>query len=130
MSEHPKRKKPVTGPLLCIETNGTLPIRGKMDFVCVSPKPSTFAKRKASLNARTVGKADEIKLVVGWSENAEQEIEVFSQASPRATILLSPITTFPEGQLDPAAVEQTLALQAKHPLTRVSPQWHKWLKVR
>jgi organic radical activating enzyme len=129
-SEHPRRKKNVKGPLICIETNGTLPIRGKVDFICVSPKPNTFAKRKASLNARTIHKADEIKLVVGWSEDPEQELQVFSQANPRAAILLSPITSFPEGELDAKAVEQTLALQLKYPQARMSPQWHKWLKLR
>jgi organic radical activating enzyme len=119
----------ISGPLICIETNGTLPIRGDIDFVCVSPKPLKFAKNaNASYCKETLAEADEVKLVVGWS--TEEDIDYFIDHCPDATLLFSPLTTFPEGKLIPEETEKAINLVKKYVGSRLSLQIHKWIGVR
>ena len=123
----------IAGPLICIETNGTREIRGDVDFVCVSPKPLEFAKNteaKIEYNLNTLDKADEVKIVVGWNKNLDEEVEFFTSKCRFAVLLFSPLTTFPEGELVRESAEKAVEYTKKYVGSRLSPQWHKWLKIR
>lgn len=123
----------LASPMICIETNGTKPIRGRIPFVSVAPKPLKFAKVNTTQYCiETIHSADEIKLVVGWfKDNIEEQIEYFKTLKqPRAVIMLSPLTTFPEGNLVPEATELAVKLVKADPELRLSPQWHKWVNIR
>lgn len=124
------------GPMFCIETNGTLPVSEEIDYVCVSPKPVTFGRTDAPVphNTDTLGRADEIKLVVGWSavETLDAEIDSFIEAAPDAMIYLSPLTMFPGNLLIPETADQAVDAVIRNASkgVRLSLQTHKWLKVR
>ena len=129
------RTHKVASPLICIETNGTCAIKGDIDFVCVSPKPLKYAKGNAiAYNQETFSKAHEIKVVVGWTspEELDGEIKFFQGLSgnENVQILLSPLTTFPEGDLVPEAAQAAVDACKKYQTARLSPQWHKWVKIR
>ena len=123
-----------TGPLVCIETNGTKKVGPEIDYICVSPKPASHAK---STNIRTqmaaIQQADEIKIVVGWTDVKETQslISQYSELSS-AQILLSPLTQFPGNTLIQETADQAVELVKANAArgVRLSLQTHKWLKVR
>ena len=122
------------GPMFCIETNGTRPISDEIDYVCVSPKPPKFGRTgNVELDESAIQKADEIKLVVGWSEAATIDAEIDSfRSRSSAQIYLSPLTQFPGNTLiqetADLACEAVMRNAAKG--VRLSLQTHKWLRWR
>ena len=136
-TNHPcqDRAHKVASPIICIETNGTCAIKGEIDFICVSPKPLKYAKGNAiTYSQETFSKAHEIKVVVGWTspEELDGEIKFFKGLSgnEQVQILLSPLTTFPEGDLVPEAAQAAVDACKKYQTIRLSPQWHKWVRIR
>jgi organic radical activating enzyme len=135
-TQHPSlsRDHLVASPLICIETNGTCALKGEIDFVCVSPKPLSYRKGDGvTYDEGTFKRANEIKLVVGWTsaEELDNDIRSFTaMANEQTQILLSPLTTFPEGELDPAAAQAAVDACKRYQNIRLSPQWHKWIKIR
>jgi organic radical activating enzyme len=124
------------GPLFCIETNGTRPISEQIDYVCVSPKPENFGRNGSIVphDPSAIDCADEIKLVVGWSDVAtiDAEIDRFMTANPYAQIYLSPLTQFPGNLLIPETADQAVDAVMRNAAkgVRLSLQTHKWLRVR
>lgn len=125
------------GPLICIETNGTLPIRGDIDYICVSPKPSNMGRggKEIPVLEENLRKANEIKLVVGWTDPfvVEEEVKRLKTLNPTAQIYLSPLTQFPGNNLIKETAELAVDLVKKlgHLYgVRLSLQTHKWLNIR
>lgn len=124
------------GPMFCIETNGTKPVSKQLDYVCVSPKPENFGRNGSIVkhDLEALESADEIKLVVGWSDAAaiDAEIDHFRSINPDAQIYLSPLTMFPGNVLIPETAEQASEAVMRNAAkgVRLSVQVHKWLKQR
>lgn len=122
---------------VCLETNGTRPIRGSFDYVAAAPKPASHGIDKfVSTPALDLilTTADEIKLVVGWLSEEEiiKEVERLSELDIRGTIYLSPLTQFPGNTLIPETAELAVKLvkQLAHFGVRLSLQTHKWIQIR
>lgn len=134
MRVHPASGLVGTGALIAIETNGTLPVSELLDYICVSPKPLSYAKggKKIEYNLDTLERADEIKLVVGWTsvEEIEEQVDYFSTINPCAQIFLSPLTAFPGNTLIPEFTEKAVELVKRMPGVKLSMQVHKWLGIR
>ena len=136
MKIHPASGQVGVGPLICIETNGSLSISEDIDFICVSPKPVVYAKDKKNgdYNLDTLERADEIKMVVGWTEGTkeavEERLDYFCSINPMAQLFLSPLTQFPGNTLIPEWTEKTVELVKAFPGVRLSLQTHKWLNIR
>ena len=81
----------------------------------------------------TIQQADEIKIVVGWTDVKETQslISQYSELSS-AQILLSPLTQFPGNTLIQETADQAVELVKANAArgVRLSLQTHKWLKVR
>jgi 7-carboxy-7-deazaguanine synthase len=124
------------GPLICIETNGTREILGDLDYICVSPKPSSygFGGKEVCVLDSMLEKADEIKLVVGWTkpEDINAEIQRIRKLTRNGIILLSPLFQYPGHTLIPEIAEQAvdLVLQNANNGVRLSLQTHKWISIR
>lgn len=132
---HPASGQVGVGPLIAIETNGTLPVSELLDFICVSPKPISYGKGKEiPYNQETLERADEIKLVVGWTSAdaaaVEESLDYFSTINSCAQLFLSPLTQFPGNTLIKETTEQAVELVKKFPGVRLSLQVHKWIQVR
>lgn len=136
MKIHPTEGAVGEGPLFCIETNGTLPLTELLDFICVSPKPLHYGKggKEIPYNEETLQRADEIKMVVGWTsadaQAVEEELDFFAGVNPYAQMFLSPLTQFPGNTLIPETTAQAVELVKKFPGVRLSLQTHKWINVR
>jgi 7-carboxy-7-deazaguanine synthase len=100
---------------VAIETNGTRPIPGGVDWVCVSPKAG------AELAPGVISQADELKLVYPQDGALPETFE----SLPIPRLLLQPMDG-PDREINTAlAVEYCLA----HPRWRLSMQTHKYLGI-
>jgi organic radical activating enzyme len=129
--------KPLNGPLICVETNGSRAIQGAVDFICVSPKPLIFAKSSRIDHSEQMDRscitADEIKVVLGW--DTPEDIELFFKRYADisdAQFFVSPLTKFPENTLIQETADQAVELvkNLAYLGVRLSLQTHKWLGVR
>jgi 7-carboxy-7-deazaguanine synthase len=122
-------------PLICLETNGTRPLPTEVDFVCVSPKPEHHGlKENAKVLDSSLQRANEIKIVVGWTKEEDilPLIQRYKSLNPKCTIFLSPLTQFPGNTLIPETVELAVNLVKKYVgyKVRLSLQTHKWINIR
>lgn len=101
-----------SGREVAIETNGTMPIPRHLDWVCISPKPSTTL---------ALDHADEEKHVLAAGQ---EPIERLATSNP----LVSP--AFKGDELDPDALAWCIQWVLDHPQWRLSCQQHKWWGVR
>lgn len=95
---------------IAIETNGTFPVPGSIDWICVSPKAGTELVQRSG---------DELKLVFPQEGLAPAELEGLEFAH----FLLQPMDGVAVGQNTKAAIDYCLA----HPKWRLSLQTHKLL---
>lgn len=101
------------GKKVAIETNGTMPVPGSTDWVCVSPKNHPIV----------LSRADEIKFVLA----AGQEPAV-PDGIDADHHLISP--AFKGDEPDPDAMVWCIQWVLEHPGWRLSCQQHKWWGVR
>jgi len=99
---------------LAIETNGTLAISSKIDWICVSPKTSEHSIKQK--------KAHEVKYV-----------RSYGMGIPKTSVsadhyLISP--AFEADHLPQKNLDWCIQLVKQHPEWRLSLQTHKWLKMR
>ena len=123
-----------SGPLVCLETNGTRRIQGHLDFICVAPKPTHFGKNgNTPVLSGVLDLADEIRLVVGWEsiDTLQKLIEHYSR-NYDAQIYISPLTKFPGNLLISETAEKAVELVKVNATfgVRLSLQTHKWLQIR
>ena len=122
------------GPLICIETNGTLKLRGDIDFISLSPKPARFGKgRVVPVLEEMIEKAGEIRIVAGWdtAEEVQAKIEdYFFKTSGQ--IFISPLTKFPGNLLIEETAEMAVGIVKANARKgiRLSLQTHKWMQIR
>ena len=98
---------------IAIETNGTLPVHPRIDWVCVSPKAGSAVVQRSG---------DELKLV--WPQPGVDLAEV--EGWDFAHRLLQPMDDI----RGPANVEAAIALVMERPQWRLSLQTHKLLGLR
>ena len=98
---------------IAIETNGTLPVHPRIDWICVSPKAGSAVVQRSG---------DELKLV--WPQPGVDLAEV--EGWDFAHRLLQPMDDI----RGPANVEAAIALVMERPQWRLSLQTHKLLGLR
>jgi organic radical activating enzyme len=123
------------GPLICMETNGTLKLRGDIDFISLSPKPARFGKggKRIPVLDEMIEKAGEIRIVAGWdtADEVQSKIEdYFFKTSGQ--IFISPLTKFPGNLLIQETAEMAVELVKSNARKgiRLSLQTHKWMQIR
>jgi organic radical activating enzyme len=122
------------GPLICIETNGTLKLSGDIDFISLSPKPPRFGKGKeVPVLDEMIEKAGEIRIVAGWDTKEEVQAKIddyFFKTSGQ--IFISPLTKFPGNLLIPETAEMAVEIVKANARKgiRLSLQTHKWMQIR
>lgn len=96
-----------------VETNGTLPVPGWIDWVTVSPK--------TSLKPESLKRASEVKVLCGmFDEDSLKSLEGLHCA-----LYMQPMEK--NGDMN---VKECLAFLKGHPCWRLSVQWHKLIGVR
>ncbi len=101
------------GFAVAIETNGTLPLPARLDWICVSPKAGT---------ALTVRRGNELKLVYPQEGAAPTDYEALDFDH----FLLQPMY----GPALKANMEKSAAYCMAHPRWRLSLQTHKVIGIR
>ena len=100
------------GFTIALETNGTLPVRGAIDWVCVSPKAGTELKQRSG---------DELKLVYPQDGLDPADLEGLAFAHR----FLQPM----DGADAKRNTELSIAYCKAHPAWRLSLQTHKLLGI-
>ncbi|CDN31589.1 Queuosine Biosynthesis QueE Radical SAM [Mucinivorans hirudinis] len=101
-----------------IETSGTNPLTGTIDWVCLSPKPQQPPLQEVLL------RADELKIIVESQSDLEWAEENSKKVSDRCLLFLQPEwSVFRE--ITPAIVEYA----KQNPRWNVSVQTHKFMKI-
>jgi 7-carboxy-7-deazaguanine synthase (Cx14CxxC type) len=98
---------------IAIETNGTLPVPGSIDWICVSPKAGAVLVQRSG---------DELKLVYPQAELRPTDVEDLDFDH----FLLQPM----DGERRNANTESAIAYCLAHPKWRLSLQTHKILGLR
>jgi organic radical activating enzyme len=118
-----------------METNGTLKLRGDIDFISLSPKPARFGKggKRIPVLDEMIEKAGEIRIVAGWdtADEVQSKIEdYFFKTSGQ--IFISPLTKFPGNLLIQETAEMAVELVKSNARKgiRLSLQTHKWMQIR
>ena len=106
------------GFVINIETSGTSPLSGEIDWICLSPK-----KFKAPL-PEVIPVADELKIVVFNKTDFTWAEQFAAQVSPACKLFLQPEWDKRE-QMTPLIV----AYIKKHPQWQMSLQTHKYIGV-
>ncbi|MCB2107098.1 MAG: 7-carboxy-7-deazaguanine synthase [Rhodobacteraceae bacterium] len=101
------------GFTIAVETNGTLPVPGGVDWVCVSPKAQTEIK---------IAAGDELKLIYPQAGAAPERYDGLSFAHR----FLQPM----DGPDRAANTAKAVAFCLTHPRWRLSAQTHKYLGIR
>lgn len=110
-----------SGKFLAIETNGTRPLRGDIDWVTLSPKDSFVTNGEVALQ-----KADELKLVYdGTNTDAFLRYSQF----PANHFFLQPCDTG-DATRNVQLQKDAIRLCLQHPQWRLSLQLHKLLNIR
>lgn len=109
------------GKFLAVETNGTHPIRGDVDWITLSPKDSFVADAEVTLKS-----ADEVKLVYD-SRNAEAFLRY--SRFPVKHFFIQPCDTG-DAALNASLRQEATQYCLHHPQWRLSLQLHKILNIR
>jgi len=101
-----------------LETSGAYPIKGKWDWICVSPKPQEGALKENFL------KANELKVIIfddsdiKWAEKCAQKV------APNCKLYLQP-----EWSRHKEKIPQIVEYIKKNPKWKISIQAHKFMKI-
>lgn len=109
------------GKFLAVETNGTHPIRGDVDWITLSPKDSFVSDAEVVLD-----RADEVKLVYD-SRNAEAILRY--SRFPAKHFFIQPCDTG-DAALNASLRQEATQYCLHHPQWRLSLQLHKILNIR
>lgn len=101
-----------------IETSGAHPIRGDIDWICLSPK-----KFKFPLN-ESLNKADEFKVVVFHPSDIQWALGFTDELKPETDLYLQP-----EWSKSETVMPLIIDFVKSHPEWKISLQTHKFLNI-
>jgi len=106
------------GFTIALETSGACPVRGRFDWICVSPKKFRFPLDE------NLGKADELKVIVFNDSDFEWAEQHAALAGPSCRLFLQP-----EYGKSAEMLPRIFHYLQRHPHWRLSLQVHKILGV-